>query len=132
MAIEVYGAGGASKEPEQKTVTPTTSQQTVTPTDEDHELTEVTVNAMPSGALSDISVSTAGLITAKVGTSGYLAANTSKTKQLTTMAAQSVTPGATARTIVAANTYTTGAITMNAVPYSEATNSAGGTTVTIL
>lgn len=109
MAIEVYGAGGANKEAEQKTVTPTTSQQTVTPTDEDHELTQVTVNAMPSGALADISVSSAGLVTSKVGTSGYLAANTSKTKQLTTKAGQSYTPGTEDKTIINSGVYTTGA-----------------------
>lgn len=109
MAIEVYGAGGANKEAEQKTVTPTTSQQTVTPTDEDHELTQVTVNAMPSGALAAISVSASGLITGKVSTSGYLAANTSKTKQLTTKAGQSYTPGTEDKTIINSGVYTTGA-----------------------
>ena len=111
MAIEVYGAGGASKEAEQKTVTPTTSQQTVTPTDEDHELTQVTVEAMPSGALSDITVS-AGRITAQVGTAGYLAAGTKKTKDLSRVPAQSYMPGTSDRVIISANQYTIGAQTL--------------------
>lgn len=111
MAIEVYGAGGANKEAEQKTVTPTTSQQTVTPTDEDHELTQVTVEAMPSGALSDITVS-AGRITAQVGTAGYLAAGTKKTKDLSKVSAQSYMPGTSDRVIISANQYTIGAQTL--------------------
>lgn len=111
MAIEVYGAGGANKEAEQKTVTPTTSQQTVTPTDEDHELTQVTVNAMPSGALADITV-TAGRITAQVGTAGYLAAGTKKTKDLSRVPAQSYMPGTSDRVIIPANQYTIGSQTL--------------------
>ena len=36
-----------SKIAETRTVTPTTTQQIITPTDNDHELTEVIVNAIP-------------------------------------------------------------------------------------
>lgn len=36
-----------SKIPESKTITPTTTQQIITPIDNDHELTEVIVNAIP-------------------------------------------------------------------------------------
>ena len=41
-----------SKVGESKTVTPTTTQQTITPTDNDHELIEVIVNAIPNEYLT--------------------------------------------------------------------------------
>lgn len=97
-----------------KTATPSTSSQTISP-DSGKLLSKVTVNAMPSGALSDISVSSSGLITGQVGTSGYLASGTKKTKQLTTQAAKTVTPTTSEQTAVAAGVYTTGAIKVAAV-----------------
>lgn len=72
--------------------------------------------ANPTGALSDITVSSAGLITAQVGTSGYLASGTKKTKQLTTQAAKTVTPSESAQTAVSSGRYTTGAIKVAAIP----------------
>ena len=89
-----------------KTVTPSTSQQTVSP-DSGKLLSQVIIKAMPSGALSDITVSSAGLITAQVGTSGYLASGTKKTKQLTTQAAKTWTPGKSDQTI-SSGRYLTG------------------------
>ena len=89
-----------------KTVTPSASQQTVSP-DSGKLLSQVIVEAMPSGALSDIAVSSAGLITAQVGTSGYLASGTKKTKQLTTQAAKTWTPGTSDQTI-SSGRYLTG------------------------
>lgn len=68
---------------------------------------------MKKGALEDIAVSAAGLITAAVGTSGLLKAGTKKTKQLTTQAAKTVTPGKTAQTAVASGRWTTGAVTVS-------------------
>ena len=82
-----------------KTVSPSTSQQTVSP-DAGKLLSQVIVNAMATGALSDITVSSAGLITAQVGTSGYLASGTKKTKQLTKQAAKTDTPSASVQTAV--------------------------------
>lgn len=93
-----------------KTVTPSTSQQTVSP-DSGKLLSQVVVNAMTSGELSDITVSSAGLITAQVGTSGYLASGTSKTKQLTTQAAKTWTPGTSDQTI-SSGRYLTGSQTI--------------------
>ena len=98
-----------------KTVTPSTSQQTVSP-DAGKLLSQVIVNAMVSGALSDITVSSAGLITAQVGTSGYLASGTKKTKQLTTQAAKTVTPSESVQTAVSSGRYTTGAVKVAAIP----------------
>lgn len=89
-----------------KTVSPSTSQQTVSP-DSGKLLSSVVVNAMPSGALSNITVSATGLITAQVGTSGYLASGTKKTKQLTTQAAKTWTPGKSDQTI-SSGRYLTG------------------------
>lgn len=98
-----------------KTVTPSTSQQTVSP-DAGKLLSQVIVNAMVSGALSDITVSSAGLITAQVGTSGYLASGTKMTKQLTKQAAKTVTPSKSVQTAVSSGRYTTGAIKVAAIP----------------
>lgn len=106
--------------PEQtKIATPTTSQQTVTP-DDGYTLSSVTVNAMPTAtqATPSISVSTGGLITASAQQSaGYVSAGTkSATKQLTTQAAKTITPSTSSQTAVASDRYTTGAVTVAAVP----------------
>ena len=98
-----------------KTVTPSTSQQTVSP-DAGKLLSQVIVNAMASGALSDITVSSAGLITAQVGTSGYLASGMKKTKQLTTQSAKTVTPSESVQTAVSSGRYTIGAVKVAAIP----------------
>ena len=114
-----------------KTVSPSTSQQTVSP-DAGKLLSQVIVNAMTSGALSDITVSSAGLITAQVGTSGYLESGTKKTKQLTTQAAKTVTPSESVQTAVSSGRYTTGAVKVAAIPsdYAKLLNIFGYTNVT--
>lgn len=65
-------------------------------------------------ATPSISVSSAGLITASATqTVGYVAAGTkSATKQLTTQAAKTITPGTSNQTAIASGVYTTGAITV--------------------
>lgn len=98
-----------------KIVSPSTSQQTVSP-DAGKLLSYVIVNAMESGALSNITVSSAGLITAQVGTSGYLASGTKMTKQLTKQAAKTVTPSESVQTAVSSGRYTTGAVKVAAIP----------------
>lgn len=98
-----------------KTVTPTTSLQTVNPDSGYDGLSKVTVNAMPTAtqATPSITVSSAGLITAKATQSaGYVASGTKQaTKRLTTQAAQTITPGTSNKTI-ASGRYLTGTQTI--------------------
>ena len=132
IAAGQYLAGAqtiAAVPTETKSATPSTSAQTITPSSGKF-LSSVSVSAMPSGALSDITVSSAGLITGQVGTSGYLASGTKKTKQLTTKAATTITPTSSAQTAVASGTYTTGAITVAAVPTETKTVTAGTSATT--
>ena len=69
-------------------------------------------------ATPSITISSSGLITASsTQTVGYVAAGTkSATKQLTTQAAKTVTPSTSSQTAVASGVYTTGAITVAAIP----------------
>lgn len=103
-----------------KTVSPSTSSQTVKPDSSYNGLSQVTVNAIGTAtqATPSISVSSAGLITASATqTAGYVSAGTkSATKQLTTQAAKTVTPTSSSQTAVSSGVYTTGSITVSAVP----------------
>ena len=112
MSVEVMSGGGASPKLQTKTATPSTSSQSVTPDDGYDGLSEVTVSAMPSGSLNSPTISSSGLVTAQVGTGGYLASGTNKTLQLTTQASKTVTPSTSNQTAVASGRYTTGAVTV--------------------
>lgn len=107
----VCSGGGTTPTLQSKTVTPSTSQQTITPDNSYDGLSSVTVEAMPSGTLNAPTVNSSGLITAQIGTSGYLASGTKTTKQLTTQAAQTITPG-TADQTIASGKYLTGTQTI--------------------
>ena len=123
----VCSGGGTTPTLQSKTVSPSTSQQIITPDSGYDGLSQITVEAMPSGSLSTPTISSSGLITAKVGTSGYLASGTSATKQLPTQAAKTVTPTASEQTVVNSAVYTTGAVKVAAVPSETKTITANGT-----
>lgn len=69
-------------------------------------------------AVPSISVSSAGLITASATQAeGYVTGGTkSTTQQLSTQGAKTITPTKSAQTAVSGNTYTTGTITVGAIP----------------
>lgn len=102
-----------------KTATPQTESQTITPSSGKY-LSKVTVNAMPTAtqATPSISVDSSGKITASATqTAGYVAAGTkSATKQMTVQAAKTITPSGSEQTAVEAGVYTTGAVSVAAVP----------------
>ena len=123
----ICSGGGTTPTLQSKTVSPSTSQQIITPDSGYDGLSQITVEAMPSGSLSTPTISSSGLITAQVGTSGYLASGTSATKQLTTQAAKTVTPTASEQTVVNSAVYTTGDVKVAAVPSETKTITANGT-----
>ena len=119
---------------ESKSVTPTTAAQTVTPDSGYDGVAKVTVGAMPTATLATptIEVSSSGVITAKVkqNSGGYIAsgANTSATKNLTTQAAQTITPGTSNKTI-ASGRYLTGTQTIKGDANLSAANIISGKSI---
>lgn len=90
-----------------KTVTPSTSVQTAVSSGT-YVTGDIKVSAMPTGKLNAPTINTdTGVVTSGVATAGYLAANTTKTLQLTTKSAATITPSTTNQTI-AAGQYLTG------------------------
>lgn len=99
-----------------KTVTPSTTEQTAVSAGT-YVTGDVKVAAMDTGVLAAPTINTStGVVTATVSTGGYLAKDTSKTLSLTTQAAKTVTPTKSSQTAVAASRYTTGAVTVAAIP----------------
>lgn len=90
--------------------------------------------ATATQATPSVSIDSAGKITAtSTQTAGYVAAGTKTgTKQLTTQAAKTVTPSTSSQTAVASGVYTTGAVTVGAIPstYVKPTTTKAATTYT--
>jgi hypothetical protein len=98
------------------TVTLTASGKTVTASDGSKSISKSVATA--TQATPSVSINSSGLITATATQSaGYVSAGTkSGTKQLTTQAAKTITPSTSSQTAVAKNVYTTGAVTVAAIP----------------
>ena len=98
------------------TISLTASGATVTASDGSKSISKSVATA--TQATPSVSVDANGLITASATqTAGYVSAGTkSGTKQLTVQAAKTVTPTKSSQTAVAKNVYTTGAVTVDAIP----------------
>lgn len=124
---------GAEPTLQEKTVTPSTSAQTITPDTGYDGLSKVIVNAMTTAtqATPSINVDSSGLITASATQSaGYVSSGTkSATKQLTTQASKTVTPGTSNQTAVASGRYTTGTVTVSGDANLVAGNIKSGTSI---
>lgn len=106
-AISSTYVGSAIPTQGTKTITPSTSIQTAVSSGT-YVTGDVKVSAMPTGALSTPTINTnTGIVTSGVATAGYLAADATKTLQLTTKSAATITPSTTNQTI-AAGQYLTG------------------------
>lgn len=134
--VSAIGAIKSNPTLQTKTVIPSTRAQTVTPDSGYDGLIKVIVRAMQLGALAEPTVSASGVITSRVGTTGYLSAGVQKTKQLQTQAAKTVTPTESEQVAVAAGTYCTGDVKVAGVEKGQTTVEAinvstSGGTVTI-
>ncbi len=125
-----YWTGDSSPKIASTTVTLTSIGDTVTATATDGTKVSKAVKGV-SHDEPTISVSSSGLITAShTQSSGYVAADyKTKTQQLTTKAATTITPTTSEQTAVAANVYTTGAVKVKGDTNLTSANIAKGVTI---
>ena len=110
-AISSTYVGSAVPRQGAKTVAPLTSAQTAVSAGT-YVTGDIKVSAMPIGKLNAPTINAnTGVVTSGVGTAGYLDTSTTKTLQLTTKAAATITPSTTNQTI-AAGQYLTGVQTI--------------------
>lgn len=100
------------------TISLTVSGSTVTASDGSKSISKSVATA--TQATPSISIDNAGLITAiATQSAGYVTGGTkSATQQLTTQATKTVTPSTLPQTVIASGVYTTGAVTVDAIPSS--------------
>ena len=114
------------------TISLSASGATVTASDGTNSVSKSVATA--TQATPSITVDSAGKITASTTqTAGYVSAGTKTgTKQLTTQAAKTITPSTSSQTAVASGVYTTGAVTVAAIPstYVKPTATKAATTYT--
>ena len=84
---------------------------------------------MPTGVLNNPTINSNGLITANIGTSGYLSSGTSKTLQLSTQGPKTIIPGRYSQTAVSSGKYTTGAVTVSGSSNLTASNIKSGVNI---
>lgn len=102
-----------------KTVTPSTSVQTAVSSGT-YVTGDIKVAAMPNGVLNTPTINTnTGIVTSGISTSGYLDTSTTKTLQLATKGATTITPSTSVQTAIAAGTYATGNIVVEAMANGE-------------
>lgn len=110
-AISSTYVGSAVPTQGAKTVTPSTSVQTAVSSGT-YVTGDIKVSAMPAGTLSTPTINTnTGVVTSGVATAGYLDTSITKTLQLTTKSAATITPSTTNQTITAGQ-YLTGTQTI--------------------
>ena len=115
------------------TITPTSSVQTVVNagtyvTGDIKVAASSGSSTVENGALANPTINTStGIVTSSVSKAGYIDASSTTTLQLSTQTAKTITPSSSAQTAVSAGKYTTGNITVAAVPTETKSITANGT-----
>lgn len=115
------------------TITPTSSVQTVVNagtyvTGDIKVAASSGSSTVENGALANPTINTStGIVTSSVSKAGYIDTSATTTLQLSTQAAKTITPSSSSQTAVSAGKYTTGNITVAAVPTETKSITANGT-----